>query len=182
MSPEAYRRARKEGEVKPFQKSKRMCYVGIDPAFRKNGFAIAIIDEVKELSHLTIKDFTHFLKWLNEAPKNAVVLVENSNMQNTSFDKQGSKTVISRKGRNVGANQAVSQITFELCRGRWPNTTHEVSPLRKGHKWTQETYELVMKQSDLIIPKKRRVSQDARDATKLAYMAYTNIMYKKPKR
>ena len=70
MSVENYRAKRKKGLITPFKKVDRTgyCFIGIDPAFRKSGFAVAIIDEVKELRFKVFNNgFLDFMKWINEA-------------------------------------------------------------------------------------------------------------------
>ena len=72
--------------------------IGVDPAFRKNGFCMCIIDEDKEVAFITFKERTNFINWiLNEMPKNSFVVVENSNEQNITFDMRGSKQEIARR-------------------------------------------------------------------------------------
>lgn len=65
-----------------------MIYIGIDPAFRDSGFTIAIIDtEDMTMNFKTFKNgFFDFIGWfLHESPESAVVGVENSNLQDTTF-------------------------------------------------------------------------------------------------
>ena len=65
-----------------------MIYIGIDPAFRDSGFTIAIIDtEDMTMNFKTFKNgFFDFIGWfLHESPENAVVAIENSNLQDTTF-------------------------------------------------------------------------------------------------
>ena len=113
-----------------------MIYIGIDPAFRKKGFAVCIIDEDKTIRTIIMKSFLEFIAWIrDDAPAKAIAVVENSNLQNKTFDMSGTKATVARKSRNVGANQAVSQITFDLTKEKYKNLAFEVSPKQKGKKW-----------------------------------------------
>jgi len=130
-------------------KTKPAIRIGIDPAFRKSGFAVCIIDENKEAQFRTFKNgLLDFLSWLwNDSPDNALVTVENSNLQNITFDMRGSKAVIAKKSRNVGKNQAASEITVQACIVRWgKNRVQNISPRQKGGKWTDKEFKAVVRQ------------------------------------
>lgn len=142
------------------------CVIGIDPAFRKNGFAMCIIDENNELAFTMFKNgLQEFVRWIwQDAPDNAIVGVENSNLQNVTFDMRGTKAVIARKSRNVGKNQAVSQMVVDLCREKWGNeNVADISPRQKGAKWDADTFR---KATGLTI----QTNQDKRDAYKIAHL------------
>jgi hypothetical protein len=97
--------------------------------------------------------------------------VENSNLQSTTFAKYvagNNPAQLMRISRNVGANQAVSQLIVDLLHDRNMDVL-EVSPERKGKKWTKEQAESVAKQYAIELP---RTSQDDRDAFKLAIILY----------
>lgn len=155
-----------------------MIQIGIDPAFRKNGFAIAIIDEYKEVRTIRFKSFLDFLNWLNcDAPERAIAVVENSNLQNKTFDMSGSKAAVAKKSRNVGANQAISQCAFEAIKLKYGDLAFEVSPKQKGKKWTSEMFLQVLKSEKhtylVVDPLKyntKKFSQDEIDAYQLALM------------
>lgn len=147
-------------------------YIGIDPAFRKNGFAAAIIDkETKTISYIQFKHgFLEFSSWLMyKAPERnkSIVCVENSNLQNTSFDVRGNVYQVARKSRDVGKNQAISQNVFDLC-FMMGYSTINLSPLKKGSKWTHETLVAVLNKEGIQTGK---TNQDKRDAAKLALIA-----------
>ncbi|MBK8706491.1 MAG: hypothetical protein IPN33_24960, partial [Saprospiraceae bacterium] len=63
----------------------RPCLIGIDPAFRKDGFCVVVIDENRTAAAKIFKSFLDFLKWLPEAPDNAIVTIENSNEEKALF-------------------------------------------------------------------------------------------------
>lgn len=147
-------------------------YIGIDPAFRKNGFAAAIIDkETKSISYIQFKHgFLEFSHWLvHKAPERnkTLICVENSNLQNTSFDVRGNVYQVARKSRDVGKNQAVSQNVFDLCYMLGYSTIN-LSPLKKGMKWNHTTLEQVLSKEGI---KTGKTNQDKRDAAKLALIA-----------
>ena len=57
--------------------------IGCDPAFRANGFCVAILDEENTLSFITFKKFIHFISWVqNDLPQNSHIAIENSYLQN----------------------------------------------------------------------------------------------------
>jgi hypothetical protein len=147
--------------------------IGIDPSFRKAGFAICIIDEHCEVQATMFKSFLEFLRWLTtpgEAPKDAIVGIENSNLQNVTFDMKGTKGVVAKKSRNVGANQAASQYTVDLCRWHYgPENVFEISPKQKGEKWPQAYFRSVAKSNKHNII--GRFNQDQRDAYQIALIA-----------
>lgn len=147
-----------------------MVKIGIDPAFRKTGFAAVIIDEAGEVQAYQFKGFLDFLRFVQskEWPDKLRIIIENSNLQNTSFDLKGTKGVVARKSRNVGANQAASQYTVDFCKLHFgTEKVHEVSPKRKGKKWTAQQFKLIVSQNKHTLVGKNW-GQDKRDAYKLA--------------
>lgn len=147
-----------------------MIYIGIDPAFRKDGFCMAMLDsETNEIEYKQFKNgFIDFYQWfLNESPEEAVVAIENSNLQNTTFDTKGNKVVVARKSRDAGKNQAISQITVDICKTKY--TVIDVSPKRKGRKWNDVAYNNVMRSEGITVP--RTSNQDKRDSAKLVLIA-----------
>ena len=180
-------------------KKKSKIYIGIDPAFRKDGFCICIIDKADNTARfVTFEDFLAFSSWFqHEAPEAAIFCVENSNLQNKNFAVTAefvynffSKSlflkitsalqlilkfarICARKGRDVGKNQAISQCTVDLVKSRFP--VIDCSPKDKGKKWNNREFLAVAKQEKIILPnqalKNYRSSQDERDSFKLALMA-----------
>jgi hypothetical protein len=157
-------------------------FIGIDPAFRDKGFAMAIINnESKEVSFKMFRNgFLDFCKWLDNEPpeiKDTIFCVENSNLQKSTFDMRGSKNVIARKSRNVGKNQAASQYTVDILKAKGYEVL-DISPKDKGGKWTAEGFKWVVKSKKLILTK-ARPNQDERDALKLAIMAINRSKFVK---
>lgn len=157
-------------------KKKPKIYIGIDPAFRKNGFAMAVID----LTDRTINykpfpsGFLSFLSWLlHDAPEvneDVIFCVENSNLQNKTFDMTGTRLVLAKKSRDVGKNQATSQHVVDSCLAKGYKVLN-ISPKQKGPKWKSNK----QLQQQLLINKikasKKTSSQDERDAAKMAIIA-----------
>lgn len=146
-------------------------FIGVDPAFRANGFAIAIIDKTDNTVLFKVfKDgFLGFTSWfLSDSPEICIVCVENSNLQNTTFDMRGNKNVIAMKSRSVGKNQAISQCTVDLLRTKYKVV--DCSPRQKGGKWNDKQYNAAMKVNKHTTTKKTS-NQDERDAYKLALIA-----------
>ena len=150
-----------------------MITIGIDPAFRKTGFAIATLDETGEVEGRMFRSLLDFIQWVEsrEWPGQTVVVgVENSNLQNVTFNMKGTKGEIARRSRNAGANQAASQYTVDYCRhffGR--EYVFEISPRDKGGKWTQAMFRQVLKQEGHRTAGK--FNQDQRDAYQIALHA-----------
>lgn len=156
-----------------------MILIGIDPAFRKAGFAICIIDEDGEAQGKMFKGFLQFLQWLTtpgEAPAKAIVGIENSNMQNVTFDMKGTKGMVAKMSRNVGANQAASQFTVDACRWHYGDkNVIQISPKQKGKKWSQQMFRAVAKANNHKLV--GRFNQDQRDAYQIALAAKTKIKF-----
>ena len=150
-----------------------MIRIGIDPSFRKSGFAAAMIED-KTIKIKMFENYNDFVLWLfsEESPDKAKVVVENSNLQNSTFDTRGNKFEVARKSRNVGANQAVSQLTVWICELKFgKENVLGISPKKKGKKWTKDQFLLVIKAENLIFDS-RLNNQDIRDAVKLCLFNY----------
>ncbi len=145
--------------------------IAVDPAFRANGFGIADININKKICtfHKCKKGFLQFqdfIKGMNF--KETLFVVENSNLQNKTFDMSGIKAVVARKSRNVGTNQAVSQLTVDHLRNvaPWANII-EISPRQKGKKIEDnKTFLLIVKSDGFELEgyKGLKGDQDLRDA------------------
>ena len=143
--------------------------IGVDPAFRARGFTVCILDTSERTAHFRVfRDVLTFDRWLQspDAPDAAIVTVENSNATNTNFDQSGTRAKVARKGRNVGTNQAVSQLTVQSAIDRY-GSCQSVSPKQKGKKWTKREFEAVLR-ADRVSVYGNSGTQDARDAYKLA--------------
>jgi hypothetical protein len=111
-------------------------FIGVDPAFRRNGFAICIIDDTKEVCYKTFHSVVDYIFFINnlDAYNTVVVCIENSNMQPEIFDKKPTKKEQIEHARNIGKNQATSQIIYEYTKRLYASTTFQVSPKQKGAK------------------------------------------------
>lgn len=152
----------------------RPVFIGVDPAFRKDGFAACVIDQTdKTARFLNFQDVLRWSEWLHsdDAPEHAIVCIENSNLQDITFDMRGNRSEIARKSRNVGCNQAVSQLAFVAAVRRYgPGWVFEISPKDKGHKYTPSEFLSVVRQDGIKLPG-GSINQDHRDAYKLANIA-----------
>lgn len=149
-----------------------MVIVGIDPAIRKNGFAICIHNVITNTIDFKVMDFIKFISYIEPLNTNDYLFcVENSNLQNLSFDMRGSKNIVARKSRNVGMNQAVSQLTCDLLKSKNFQVL-ELSPKQKGEKMNKDTAKVMLDQFSEVKNYKGLVSdQDKRDAFKLVLLA-----------
>lgn len=145
-----------------------MKIIGIDPAFRVSGFGICELGE-RSVCFPKIQTFIDFFAYANTFNKSTaqIFVVENSNLQNTTFSTyKANANQLQRISRNVGANQAVSQMVVDYLRYIGLEVV-EVSPLQKGSKLNQKAIEYLAKSEGIELP--ARMSQDDRDAFKLAY-------------
>jgi hypothetical protein len=151
------------------------CYVGIDPAFRKDGFVICIIDEDNTADFKIFGTSYDFIEWLFDAPYNALWCIENSNLQDQTFDTTGNKFVVAKKSRDAGKNMAVSQITVDVCRKKFgASNVLELSPKQKGRKIEDNAVFLAIVAQEgvkLLNYKGNKGEQDKRDAFMLAIRA-----------
>lgn len=165
-------------------------FIGIDPAFRTNGFSMSIIDMTDK--SLAIKNFKNgfldFCSWfLHDSPDHAVIGVENSNLQNaTFFTHRCQKTKklltfwqaknnrlaiplpskeLAKMSRDAGKNQAISQNTVDLCRTKYK--VLDLSPLQKGKKWNHQQFIGALR-LEKVLYSKNRSNQDERDSCKIA--------------
>ena len=147
-----------------------MIYIGIDPAFRKNGIAICKIENDK-VNFYIAESFIFFLQFIDAIDYKCTIAVENSNLQNVTFDMSGNKNIIARKSRNAGMNQAISQMICDFIKYKGLDLK-EISPAQKGKKLTHVLTTLIAKNQkhDLINYKGLDSEQDKRDSYKLALM------------
>ena len=146
--------------------------IGVDPAIRKSGFAIAILSNNLFRFETFPNGFIEFIEWWQvfffQSIDPVTFVVENSNLQNASFHLNGPPPVIARMARNVGMNQAISQATVDYLRSQGQRVV-ELSPKEKGKKLTQDEFVALCQEHNVNISK-RRTNQDERDAGKLALM------------
>lgn len=147
--------------------------IGIDPAFRQKGFGVCFFDLTdRSMWFVTYENILTFQDFLNtdDAPTSAFCIIENSNLQEATFDMIGSKAEVAKKSRNVGKNQAVSALSELICFKRYgKENVQSVSPRLKGKKWNAEQFKAVVKTEKIKLFKKTS-NQDERDAAKIALM------------
>lgn len=162
-------------------KSPIMKVVGLDPAFRKNGFGCCVLDvkrnKVEAVSFQVFADFKAFLMFIS-IKDHAIICenermiwgVENSNLQNQTFGRyQSGAKGLNKISRNIGANQAVSQITVDILRWHFGDSNVlEFSPQQKGAKWNMDVANGILRNYGLSEIKK--ISQDKIDALKIAIL------------
>lgn len=163
-------------------------YIGCDPAFRKGGFWAAILDEEKRMTFKSF-DLLTWHEWLrsDDAPAVCFVMVENSNLQNLTFNRHltGSHAEKIKKSRNVGANQSVSELAYQSALRRYGQRfAFEISPEAKGTKITdQRIFEGLMRSEGITLPPgeflKKESAQDKRDAAKLAVMMRRKVKHER---
>lgn len=156
-------------------------YVGIDPAFRENGFVVCEIYPNSECKFRTMQKFANFIEWLDmiktqhkHHEKYFVFCIENSYLQKETFDMSGGISVVARKSRNVGMNMAVSQIVVDCISEYFPIQTFQISPKEKGAKWSEVIFSATVKSDgiSLLNYKGLKNEQDKRDAYQIAKHGY----------
>ena len=181
-------------------RKKPRLFIGIDPAFRENGFAMAVIDLTdKTIRYIKFKRaFLDFAGWLlNDAPINkeeVVFSVENSNKGSNKklFRKYKHRVTGARlswkqakfiKGAvkmnegelisdamDVGKNMGVSQMVVQSLQMSGFKVLN-LSPKEKGAKWLKNEILQMHLKSNKIAITKARTNQDERDAAKMAIIA-----------
>ena len=154
-------------------------YIGIDPAFRDKGIGFCML----EGDHVTFKKMSinELLNCIaNNEFVNAIVCVENSNLQSTTFStyhyerlvkskKYSMKSTLSlcqRQSRDVGKNMATSEIICRMLDFRCKKLK-EVSPKDKGAKWEKDDIVFRCINRNGWKSNKKKLNQDDRDAFKL---------------
>lgn len=157
-----------------------MRIIGLDPAFRAGGFGCCefILSQekgIEAINFIKLPNFISFLQLVRDCDGHGVHWgIENSNLQNVTFGYNSSGKGLNKISRNVGANQAVSQITVDiLCYHFSENYVHEFSPKDKGGKWNQHQTKSVL--FDLKYELKAKTSQDERDALKIALLTLKKL-------
>ena len=163
-------------------------YIGIDPSFRDGGFALCRI-ELQGGSRFIVSfrrfaKYIDFIEYMIEQKANrtqhveigTVYCIEDSSIQNCTFDKSGNQGVAARKSRNVGMNQAASKLCGDIIERFAPGATLiRLSPLRKGQKMTPDGFKQHVAASGFALVTKTIINQDERDAYKLAVHAKSRI-------
>lgn len=150
----------------------KYCYLGVDPAFRQDGFAVCLIEDGAAKFHTIKGGLLGFFEYIYDLGDNVIACVENSNLQDVTFDMEGSKAVVAKKSRNVGANQAASEYTYQAAVMRWGDAkVFQVSPREKGKKYTPEQFAWIVKSEKHKLEGYKKSKQDHRDAYQLALIA-----------
>jgi hypothetical protein len=138
--------------------------------------AACFIKPNKEVEFKKYKRFVDFLEdsfhWHKDY-ENPVVLVEDSSLQNVTFNSSINRAILSRISRKVGMNQAASRISFEWIKEN-DCEAYNISPLQKGSKWTKETFMKVFQNEGYKFEpnfKPAKISQDEIDCFTLALQA-----------
>jgi hypothetical protein len=111
--------------------------IGLDPAFREGGFGAATIEN-GVVTFGTIKNFADFLEFCDIAHGGVLWCVENSNLDNTTYEylRGGNTRTLMAKSRDVGKNQAISQVVCDyLVKKFGAEKVTAISPRQKGAKW-----------------------------------------------
>jgi hypothetical protein len=150
-------------------------YIGVDPAIRINGMAACFIHPNKEVRFTKYKRFVDFIldvpKWAQY--EHPVILVEDSSLQNVTFNSSINRAILSRMSRNVGMNQAASRIAYEWIKENGCEA-YNISPLQKGSKWTKISFMKVFQNEGYKFEtnfKTAKISQDEIDCFTLALQA-----------
>ena len=156
--------------------------IGVDPALRIKGMAVCFIHTNKEVR---FKKYIRFVNFINDVPNwsqfNPVVLVEDSSLQNVTFNNSINRAILSRMSRNVGMNQAASRIAYEWIKIH-DIEAYNISPEAKGKKFNKDVFMKVVASERLKFEphfKPAKISQDEIDAFFLALMAKNYIKHEK---
>lgn len=152
-------------------------FIGVDPAYRDGGFYVCEINGSMACFYL-MKGFIEFVKYIDgliELNVDAYICIENSNETNHTFISPKVKSRAGREkiSRDVGKNQAVSQMSVDYCNYALGHGVYSVSPAEKGIKWSDLITKAEAKNHDLELfnYKGLKSEQDKRDAFKLALRA-----------
>jgi hypothetical protein len=147
--------------------------IGVDPALRIKGMAVCIIAD----RTMIFKRYKRFVDFISDVPSwsqfNPIVLVEDSSIQNVTFNNSINRAILSRMSRNVGMNQAASRIAYEWIKEH-DIEAYNISPEAKGKKFNKDVFMKVVASERLKFEpdfKPAKISQDEIDAFFLALMA-----------
>jgi hypothetical protein len=149
-------------------------FIGVDPALRLNGMAVCIIVN----QTMIFKRYKRFVDFIKDVENwmiwdDPIILVEDSSLQNLTFNNSINRSILSRMSRNVGMNQAASRIAYEYIKDNGFEA-YNISPEAKGKKFNKEVFMKVVASERLKFEpdfKPAKISQDEIDAFFLALMA-----------
>lgn len=147
--------------------------IAIDPAFRKNGFGVIVLDvAAKTVTVQKIKDFSAFLEWSLDTQsdyssfRSPLWVAENSNLQQIYYASKYGRNLT--KAMNVGKNLGLSQCVCDYL--NWQDCRLvQVSPKAKGKAFSMEIAQLDAKASGWVLPK---LNGDELAAYKLLSLVY----------
>ena len=149
-------------------------FIGVDPALRLNGMAACFIEYDKKVIFKKYKRFVDFLKdSVRWKLLNPVVMVEDSSLQNITFNNSTNRAILSRMSRNVGMNQGASRIAYEWIKDNGCEA-YNISPEQKGKKWSKEMFLKIFEREGYTFEpdfKSAKISQDEIDCFSLAIQA-----------
>ena len=149
-------------------------FIGVDPALRLNGMAACFIEYDKTVIFKKYKRFVDFLKdSVRWKLLNPVVMVEDSSLQNITFNNSTNRAILSRMSRNVGMNQGASRIAYEWIKDNGCEA-YNISPEQKGKKWSKEMFLKIFEREGYKFEpdfKSAKISQDEIDCFSLAIQA-----------
>jgi hypothetical protein len=154
-----------------------MTYIGVDPAYREKGFWLCEITGDMACFY-QIENFIEFVKYIDDLVDNKFdvsICIENSNETNHTFISPTVRSAAAREkiSRDVGKNQAISQMSVDYCQYMLGSGVYSVSPAEKGMKWSDKITRAEAKNHglELFNYKGLKSEQDKRDAFKLALRA-----------
>lgn len=160
-------------------------FIGVDPAYRKNGFYICSINN-KTVSFSRMSSFIDYVRFIDDLKASnvdCIVCIENSNETNHTFV---GKTVTGKQARekisrDVGKNQAVSQMAVDYAKHRLDYNVYSVSPAMKGIKINDKIMRASLNVLGLSAENYKGLvsEQDKRDAYKLAVLAKDMLTFHK---
>ena len=135
-----------------------MTNIGIDPAIRQNGLAVALITDGKAFC-CRFRDYNEFHKWTLGMPFRTVSkvfipsikapflpVVEDSNLNNDTFrGKKSSRNKYGALSRDAGKNMAVSSLIVSALSDIPSGLIHMVAPSNKGACYNEVFIRRVLK-------------------------------------
>lgn len=152
--------------------------VGIDPDAEKSGWGVVNVKDriVVRIDTISFPDLVVELKSLRDRQLSAdnrddvLVVIEGGWLNKGNWHIQHGMTVTKAAalGRRTGMNHQAGMMIAELCKA-WGINYRVVPPLRKG--WKGPNGKITHEEFNNFAPlPKNRTSQDARDATLLAWV------------
>lgn len=141
-----------------------MTNIGIDPALRQNGLAVAIITDGKAFC-CRFRDYNEFHKWTLGMPAKTVgkvvvpaftapffAVVEDSNMDNDTFKgKKSSRSKYAALSRDAGKNMAVSCLIISALYDVPGGLIHAVAPSKKGACYNEPIIKAILQNEKITL-------------------------------